>query len=73
MHLVPKKFIVKGDLSATLKSIRAANKHSIIRYVDSPRTSSIKSYYPSNIETNLDQATIDHSSRVRTQQNLTSK
>ena len=68
MHLAPKKFVVKGNLAATLKSIRAVNKHSIIRYVDSPLTSPIKSYNPSDVGPNLGQATVDLSARINRRQ-----
>ena len=40
MRFVLNSYIVKGNLSATLESIRGANKQSIIRYYDNPHNSS---------------------------------
>lgn len=65
MRLAPKKFVVKGNLTATLKLIRAANKHSIIRYVDSSHTSSIKPYNPSDVDSGLKQVNFTHSNRIK--------
>lgn len=73
MRLAPKKFVVEGNLAATLKSIRAANKHSIIRYVDNPHTSSIKPYNPSDLDLALNQVTVTHSNRVKRRRHPTSK
>ena len=44
MKLVAEAYVVKGNLAATLESIRYINKSSVIRYVKVPR-----SYQPSNL------------------------
>ena len=59
MHYAPSSIVVKGNLSATLESIRAANKQSIIRYYNSPLKSSISPQSLENTSLKLHQPAAD--------------
>ena len=68
MRLAPKFYVVKGNLSATLESIRAANKQSIIRYYDASHNTSTRLQNSSGVTSELNQSASDSCGWLKSRQ-----